>query len=249
MEWHPYAKLFPMLPEDELNKLADDIRDNGLQHPIIVDADDRIIDGRNRFRACDMAGVQPRFDARDLNDKEALSLVVSENLRRRHLNESQRADIAAKMATLKPGGQRGNKNADKNEAANRPIRSDPVVSQQEAAALMNVSERSVRRAAKVHAKGTEELKDAVARGDVTVNRGEQIAELPQSEQSEAIKQNPREINTAKPETNGTALKPSKAILLADEAVNCLKKIPRNDPQWKRGFQIVSDFIKQTMRKR
>lgn len=235
MEWHPYAKLFPMLPEAQLRDLADDIRDNGLHHPIIVDADDRIIDGRNRHLACEMAGVKPTIEARAMDDRETLAFVISTNLKRRHLSESQRADIAAKMANLKPHRP--------SKSANRPTSDEPPVSQQQAAALMNVSERSVRRAAKVQAKGSDELKEAVASGEVTVNRAERIADLPKPQQAAAIKEDPRDIKEGPPETNGTSLKPSKAIQHAHDAVNCLMRIPKNDPQRRRGFQIVMDFIK------
>lgn len=236
MEWHPYAKLFPMMSDEEIESLAGDIRENGQHEPITVDTDDRIIDGRNRHAACTLAGVKPKIVAKDMDDRETLAFVISHNLKRRHLNESQRADIAAKMANLAHGQRR---------AANRPV-SDPPVTQQEAAALMNVSERSVRRAAKVQEKGTEELKKAVASGEVTVNRAERIADLPKSQQAAEIKENPRQIKTGPPE-DGEERKASKAILLADEAINCLKRIPKNDPQRKRGFQIVADFCKHNMR--
>ena len=36
MKWHPYANLFPMLEEPELQELADDIAANGQHHPVIM---------------------------------------------------------------------------------------------------------------------------------------------------------------------------------------------------------------------
>lgn len=245
MEWHPYAKLFPMLSDEELEALADDIREHGLRNAIVVDADDRIIDGRNRYRACQMAGVEPTIEAMALDDREILAFVISTNLRRRHLNESQRADVAAKIATTKVGAPAGNRRASKTEAPIGASESNSV-SRAEAAKLLNVSERSVDRAAKVQAKGSDELKAAVAAGEVTVNRAERIAELPKPEQAAAIKENPREIKEGPP-SNGAATKPSKAIELAEDAINCLKRIPKNDAQRKRGFQIVADFCKHNMR--
>lgn len=244
MEWHPYAKLFPMMSEDKIQELAEDIRKNGLIYPIIVDSDDRIIDGRNRSVACELAGIEQVVEAKVMDDQETLAFVVSANLRRRHLNESQRADIAAKMATLKHGGDRKSKD----QAANRPLDSKPVVSQEQAAELMNVSPRSVRRAAKVQREGSDELKAAVSSGDVALSRAEIISELPKAEQAAAIKENPREIKEGPPENNGVSLKPSKAILIAEEAINCLKRIPANDPKRKDAFRVVADFIKRNMRK-
>jgi hypothetical protein len=45
---HPFAAQFPMMPEDELEELALDIQQNGLRHPIVLDLNGDLIDGRNR---------------------------------------------------------------------------------------------------------------------------------------------------------------------------------------------------------
>ena len=57
---HPAAALFPMLEERELAELSKDIQSNGLLSPVVV-RDGQILDGRNRLRACELAGVPPRF--------------------------------------------------------------------------------------------------------------------------------------------------------------------------------------------
>ncbi len=46
-----------MMTDDELAGLAADIKANGLIHPIVTDAAGVVIDGRNRLRACEIAGV------------------------------------------------------------------------------------------------------------------------------------------------------------------------------------------------
>ena len=58
---HPVAALFPMLAGDELEELAADIKARGLLQPIVLDAEGRILDGRNRLAACKIAGVEPNF--------------------------------------------------------------------------------------------------------------------------------------------------------------------------------------------
>ena len=57
---HPVAALLPMLSDDELAELADDIKQYGLIHPIVVQ-DGLLVDGRDRLRACEIAGVEPTF--------------------------------------------------------------------------------------------------------------------------------------------------------------------------------------------
>jgi len=79
--------------------------------------------------------------------------VISWNLHRRHLNESQRAMVAAKLANINHGGDR--KSLDY-QAANLPD-----VSQQEAAQMLNVSERSLRTAKKVEQNAIPEIIEKV----------------------------------------------------------------------------------------
>lgn len=98
LEFHPFAELFPPLGEVELRLLAEDIRQNGLLHPITM-FDGKILDGRNRYRACNMAGVKPRF-VRWTGTGSPLEWVISSNLHRRHLTGSQKAVLALEMLPL-----------------------------------------------------------------------------------------------------------------------------------------------------
>jgi len=50
-----------MLADDELDELAADIKARGLLQPIVLDAEGRVLDGRNRLAACKKAGVKPDF--------------------------------------------------------------------------------------------------------------------------------------------------------------------------------------------
>jgi ParB-like nuclease domain len=106
---HPAADIFPMMPEDELVDLAEDIKANGLIHPIVLDDDGKIVDGRNRLRACEIAGVQPRFEP--LKDKDPVEFVVSENIARRNMSPTQRAMAFAMLHPVpkKAGPGRGHK--------------------------------------------------------------------------------------------------------------------------------------------
>jgi ParB-like chromosome segregation protein Spo0J len=42
---HPAAGAFPMMPDDELDELAEDIKVNGLRHPIILNKEGQLVDG------------------------------------------------------------------------------------------------------------------------------------------------------------------------------------------------------------
>ena len=96
---HPAAGLMPEMTETEFKELVEDIRAKGLLQAIEL-LNDMIIDGRNRLKACREAGVEPRFTVVDLGKIGAIEYVISRNLRRRHLTESQRASIAAEAFAL-----------------------------------------------------------------------------------------------------------------------------------------------------
>ena len=167
IEAHPIADLFPLMEGEEFQELVEDIRRHGLRTPILLDPDGRVLDGRNRLRACRAAGVEPRFETWD-GQGSALELVVSLNLHRRHLNESQRAMLAARLKEALA------EQAAKRRGTRTDLRANWHGSHfgetaEKAAALMNVSPRSVKRAAKVLRVGDRQLIVLVESGKLSVS--------------------------------------------------------------------------------
>ena len=106
MPVHPAAAVFPMLPDDELAELAEDIKANGLLHPIVRNTQGQIVDGRNRYAACRLAGVAPTFTTL-ADDVDALTYILSENIRRRHMSRGQQAMAVALMIETEEGSRDG----------------------------------------------------------------------------------------------------------------------------------------------
>lgn len=107
---HPLADLFPMLPDDELADLAEDIKANGLIHPVMLDnAGKLVVDGRNRLAACRLAGVEPNFE-RLPEGVEPADYIASVNLARRHLSVGQRAMALAMIYPEATRYRRGGSN-------------------------------------------------------------------------------------------------------------------------------------------
>ena len=96
-EVHPVANLFPMLPSEELQELADSIKQDGQLQPIVLAPSGRLLDGRNRLAACKLAKVEPVFEVYD-GDEDAYALTV--NVARRHLTKGQRTMIAAQSKSI-----------------------------------------------------------------------------------------------------------------------------------------------------
>lgn len=95
---HPIADLFPMLAEDELRELAADIKQRGQLQPIMLDDQGRILDGRNRNAACELAGVEPWVEDYKGEDPDGYALSV--NINRRHLDKGQQGMVIARAARV-----------------------------------------------------------------------------------------------------------------------------------------------------
>lgn len=178
MRVHPVADIFPRMTAAEYAALRDDIKANGQREPIWV-FDGQIIDGRHRAQACEEIGIEPAVREYDGDESGLVGFVVSLNLHRRHLDESQRSLVAARLATLPKG-------ANQHASIDAP-------SQAQAADLLNVSRPSVQRAREVLVNGAPELVAAVERGEVSVSAAASVAEMPKEAQAEIIARGEREI--------------------------------------------------------
>lgn len=187
-ETHPAADVFPLMEGAEFKKLVDDVVEHGLREPvwrIWVDAGygngsrkPLILDGRNRLRACYEAGTKPEF--RDYDGDDPVAFVVSLNLTRRHLDESQRSLVAARIATLQKG-------------ANQHASIEASSPQSDAAKLLNVGRSGVQRARRVIEKAAPEIVAAVERGEVAVSAAAVVADLPVEQQRKVIAEGPRAV--------------------------------------------------------
>jgi len=174
---HPLAELFPMLPDREVAELADDICTFGQRVPIVM-LDGMILDGRNRLAACRLAEVEPEFVEYEGDDP--LNFVLSHNLHRRHLTESQRAMVAAKIVDWERG-------------VNQHTSGSANLQTREAARRLSISERAVAAAKRIHERGSQELVQAIQDGRVSVHAGETLSELEHEAQLEVLRRAEKEI--------------------------------------------------------
>lgn len=94
MKHHPIADVWPMMDEGKLHELADDIRKNGQLVPVWL-YEGKILDGRNRWAACKIAGIEPKTN--EYAGDEPTAFAVSLNDRRRHMGKSALAAVAAEL--------------------------------------------------------------------------------------------------------------------------------------------------------
>jgi N6-adenosine-specific RNA methylase IME4 len=205
-EFHPLANVFPLIEGAEFDELVADIKANGLNQCIEL-YEGKILDGRNRYRACLAAGVEPL--AVQYRGDDPVGYVISANLRRRHLDESQRAMVAAKLATLKLG--------DNQHSEGLPIG--------RGSELLNVGERTVARAREVQEFGAPELVDAVERGAVSVSAAADIATQPIEEQREIVARGERAILRAAQDIRARKAEIRRAERIERLAATCNQNTP------------------------
>ena len=181
---HPVASLFPEMNEAEYTSLKEDIQKHGLREPIWLSKDGRIIDGRHRYQACRELKIEPTFTRNNWEDDETIAYaVVSLNLKRRHLNESQRAMVAARIKPIYE------------KAAERRMKAGVVAdprgkkgsSAKLAATDLHVGERTVMHASRVLEQATKELVHAVDTGLIAVTAAATLSKFPEMLQKKITK--------------------------------------------------------------
>lgn len=192
MEFHVLANIFPMMNEDEYQKLKADIQTNGFDNslPIILH-ENKILDGRNRYKACEELGIKPTYTT--FNNGDPLSYVVRTNLHRRHLQPGQLAfvalDIEKHFAEKAKENQKifNNENKEQTETL-LPILAkakefEPIHAVEKASKQIGVSTGYIKDAKKIQNVAPELAKQIIA-GEMTIpeakrviNRAERIEKL------------------------------------------------------------------------
>jgi hypothetical protein len=149
MREHEAAKIFPPMTGEEFAALVADMREHGQRQPIVLH-DGAVLDGRHRWHACRTLGIEPKTVEWN-GVGSPLAYVISINLHRRHLNESQRALIGARMATRRNGQSFGGK---QKSGVLRTNAEEEPPSAKEAAAMVKVGEKTVEAARRVLRDGT-----------------------------------------------------------------------------------------------
>ncbi|MEI7957270.1 MAG: MT-A70 family methyltransferase [Verrucomicrobiota bacterium] len=155
---HPDTAFMPRIEEADFKDLKRDIQTHGQREPIIV-FQGKIVDGRERYRACQELNIVPKVKVVKKLEGSVEETVISLNFHRRHLTLSQRAMIAARLTTTKVGANQ----------------SSTGVTQGKAAKLCGISPDSLQFAKKVLDSGSESLEKAVSDGRLDVKNAAKIA--------------------------------------------------------------------------
>lgn len=179
IQFHPISGLFPMLADDRAAELAADIRAKGLIEPITL-YEGKILDGRNRYLACRVAGVDVRTD--EYTGDDPVGWVISKNRHRRHLTDDQWAMVGVQSLPMIEAETEKRRRASistarSDETVLNSTPSEPLgsgYSRRTAAASVGVSQDRIRRAKALNAVAPD-LGVAVALGEISLRQAEEVA--------------------------------------------------------------------------
>lgn len=184
------------MTESEFEELQVSLHEEGLIERIELNSNDEIVDGRNRMLACLAQDIEPEFKYAELDSRK---LVDIRNLRRRHMDPGRRAMTYVMLhgddtAEEEPVAVVEKKPAGKKSEASAPIENSEPVKEtpkpkktiSEQAVDAGVSQRTMQSAVVVNREGVDEVKKAVAAGELPIHKAEQIVKLPAEAQKEAV---------------------------------------------------------------
>jgi hypothetical protein len=187
---HAACAAFPYMNDDEIEKLAVDIDDNGQRDPCIM-LDGELLDGKNRWRACEHADRTPvtrEFGSDPTDGDDPIKFVMSKNVRRRDLTKPQRAFIAEELANLSLGS-----NQFKKEGISIEISSPTKI--EDAAKAMGVSRAMVGAARAVKQHGADNVINMAKRGEVGLRSAESIVtKVPKADQEKMTAEDIKHAN-------------------------------------------------------
>lgn len=218
---HEVADWFPMLGDAELNELAASIKREGQIEACVVWGD-VLVDGRNRWRACELAGVEPRVVAREFESEEHVGRwIVAVNVARRMLSYSQKLFMGERLrereevAARERQRERASRERDENgrlvacEVAPQVAHIPPVVisresrkARDEAGKAAGVSGRALDQMRDVRQNAVPEVVEAVREGRLAVSAAATLTKLSEEKQREIVATATKKTNAETPEVRG-----------------------------------------------
>ncbi|MEX3562147.1 ParB N-terminal domain-containing protein [Corynebacterium phoceense] len=111
-------QVMPPLSADEYQDLFEDIKENGVLVPILVDEDEVVIDGHHRSKIAAELGIPcPEEIITGKSEAEKRGMAFGLNLKRRHLNREQRRALIAE--SLKADPQLSNREHERRTGAHK----------------------------------------------------------------------------------------------------------------------------------
>ncbi len=196
-----FAELLPPLPDEQYQKLEQDILQNGCYCPIILNEDMEIVDGHHRHGLCEKHGIAYEMVVFSFEDVlEAQQWALETQKARRNLSAWELGQIALK---LKPaieekgkikisenGGDRRSEDAiSAFQISEKPIDQPKINTTKELAQTAGISHDTMNKVIQIDEHAPTPIKEALSSGELSVNQGynltKQLKDVPEEEREQA----------------------------------------------------------------
>ena len=202
------SNLIPEMTEKEYLDLKTSIDEEGIRHAIDINADNTILDGRHRVRACKSLGIKSiMYNRHDLSESEAIKFVRDTAIERRHLSKEQRLNIVLnseelvsdiqtrakenKVSAMKAAHKDNPNHPNDSLGSREPKLSKPTDTNAELGKLAGVSKATVTRAKKIK-KENPEAYEKIVRGESNWRREyDNLPSVRKTESDSPIKNAPK----------------------------------------------------------
>ena len=202
------SNLIPEMTEKEYLDLKTSIDEEGIRHAIDINADNTILDGRHRVRACKSLGIESiKYNRHDLSESEAIKFVRDTAIERRHLTKEQILNIVLnseelvsdiqtrakenKVSAMKVAHKDNPNHPSDSLGSKEPQLSKPTNTNEEIGKLAGVSKATVTRAKKIK-KENPEAYEKVVQGESSWRREyDDLPSVRKTESDSPIKNAPK----------------------------------------------------------
>lgn len=175
-----FKALIPPLTQEEYSALEQSILSEGCRDAIVT-WNNIIVDGHNRYEICTKHNVPFKTVAYNFKDRdEAKEWMILNQFARRNINAYQRSVLALKLKPVIAEKAHGRKVAHVQNSAQAKTR-------EQLATIAGVSHDTINKVERIEAIADESTKEALRRGDISVNKAYYNVKLEQRKAEQAAK--------------------------------------------------------------
>lgn len=182
-----FKSLIPPLTKDEFEQLERNCLEEGIREKILV-WNGFIIDGHNRYEISLKYGLEIKTETKDFKNVEEVKLwMILNQFGRRNLSNYQRSVLALQLEDLFSKKARENLvEGGKISQEGCQISDKAIDTKKELSKVANVSHDTIAKVKKIQEKATEEVKEKLSSGEVSINSAYQ--EIKKEENKSLFKQ-------------------------------------------------------------
>jgi len=169
-----FQELIPPLAGEELAQLESNVIQDGCRDPLVT-WNEIIIDGHNRYAICKKHDVAFKIVTMEFADRShAKEWIIRNQFGRRNLPPYVRVSLALELESTIAARAKENQVERKGDQAGSTLTNSsnlqPVNTRAEIAKIAGVAEDTVAKVKKIKAKASEETKDKLAKGEISINK-------------------------------------------------------------------------------